>query len=80
MLRSPGRYQNQRFESQTIWTAELEADLVDTITEQRTIARTRDVMAMKYGENVVLSNVKELKARFFKILRTSMKRLVKYAK
>lgn len=28
MLRSPGRYQNQRFESQSIWTAELEADLV----------------------------------------------------
>lgn len=80
MLRSPGRYQNQRFETQTIWTAELEADLVETIAEQRTIAKTRDVMQVKYGDNVVLGNVKELKARFFKILRTSIKRLMKYAK
>lgn len=34
----------------------------------------------KYGENVVLNNVKELKARFFKIIRTSIKRLGKFAK
>jgi hypothetical protein len=38
------------------------------------------VLSIKYGDNVVLGNVKELKARFFKILRTSIKRLVRYAK
>lgn len=32
MLRSPGRYQNQRFESESIWTAELESDLIEAIT------------------------------------------------
>lgn len=37
-------------------------------------------MAIKYNNHIVLANVKELKARFFKILRTSIKRLVKYAK
>jgi hypothetical protein len=38
------------------------------------------VLRVKYGENVVLNNVKELKARFFKIIRTSIKRLMRYAK
>jgi hypothetical protein len=52
---------------------------VDTIAEQRTIARTRDALRQKYGENVVLNSVKELKGRFFKILRISVKRLMKYA-
>ena len=31
MLKSPGRYQNQRLESETIWTAELEVELIETV-------------------------------------------------
>jgi hypothetical protein len=57
----------------------LEIDLVDAITESKTIARARDILREKYGDDAVLSNVKELKSRFFKILRIGVKRLQRYA-
>lgn len=53
--------------------------MVDAITESKTIARARDILMEKYGDNAVLSNVKELKSRFFKILRIGVKRLQRYA-
>jgi len=57
----------------------MEVDLIDAIAENRNVAKARDTLRLKYGENVVLSNVKELKSRFFKILRISVKRLQRYA-
>lgn len=79
MLRSPGRFLNQRLESESIWTRRLEVELIDIIIEEKTIARTRDRLKVKYGNNATLNNVKELKARFFKILRLAARRLIGYA-
>ena len=58
MLRSPGRFLNQRLEYESIWTRELEIELIDIITEEKTIAKTRDRLKKKYGTNATLNNVK----------------------
>ena len=46
--------------------------------EEKTIARTRDRLRIHYRDVASLNSVKELKARFFRILRISVKRLMKY--
>jgi hypothetical protein len=57
----------------------LEIELLDFVILHKTIAKTRDALKNKYGEHVVLNNVRELKARFFKILRLAAKRLNRYS-